>query len=237
MIRRPIVLFAFLLVVPQLSLAQLDQISKELGVGKGSQLSESKVASGLKEALRIGSENAVKLTGQKDGYFGNEAIKIVMPKNLHPLEQGLRVVGYGPKIDEFVLSMNRAAEAAAPAAKEIFADAILSMSIEDAKHILNGGDTAATDFFKAKTTDQLTVAFRPTVEKSMKEVGVTQQYEGLLEQYKNVPFARSPSLDINTYVVNGALSGLFYVLAEEEKKIRKDPAARVTSLLKQVFAK
>lgn len=219
------------------SLAQLDQLTRQLGIGKSATLSDSKVASGLREALRVGSENAVKLTGRKDGYFGNAAIKILMPRDLRSLEKGLRAVGYGPKVDEFILSMNRAAESAAPAARKIFADAILSMTIDDARRILNGGDTAATDYFRTKTTDQLTVAFQPAVEKSMNEVGVTRQYNALLGQFQAIPFAKSPSLDINRYVVSQALNGLFYMLAQEEKKIRKDPAARVTSLLKEVFAK
>ena len=144
-------------------LAQLDQMKSRIGLGKGSELSESKVGSGLKEALRIGAENSVKVTGKKDGYFGDQAIKILLPKNLRPLEKGLGAMGYQPKIDAFVLSMNRAAEAAAPSARKIFGDAILAMTFDDARKILSGSDTAATDYFKAKTTDQLTVAFRPFV--------------------------------------------------------------------------
>lgn len=217
--------------------AQLDQVSKQLDLGKQSQLSDSKIASGLKQALQIGAENAVRLTGKTDGYFGNEAIKILLPKNLRPLEKGLGALGFQPKIDAFVLSMNRAAEAAAPSAKKIFGDAILAMSFDDAKKILSGDDTAATQYFKEKTTPQLTAAFRPFVEKTMNENGVTQQYESLTGQLKSIPFAKSEDLDINNYVVGKALDGLFYMLAEEEKKIRKNPAARTTDLLKQVFGK
>lgn len=126
-------------------------------------LSDTKIASGLKEALQVGATNAVKLTGRPDGYFGNAAIKILLPKNLRAFEKGLRAVGYGPKVDEFVLSMNRAAEAAAPEAKKIFLDAIVAMSFDDARRILSGGDTAATDYFRGKTTPQLTIAFKPIV--------------------------------------------------------------------------
>ncbi len=217
--------------------AQLDQIQKRLGLGNSSGLSDSKITSGLKEALQVGADNSVKLTGKTDGYFGNEAIKILMPSNLRPLEKGLRAVGYGPKIDDFILSMNRSAEAAAPAAKKIFGDAILAMSFDDARQILSGGDTAATDYFKAKTTDQLTVAFQPFVEKTMAENEVTKQYKALTDQYQSSPFAKSQSLDINKYVVSKALDGLFYELAEQERQIRKNPAARTTSLLKEVFGK
>ncbi|MBZ5722097.1 MAG: DUF4197 domain-containing protein [Acidobacteriia bacterium] len=217
--------------------AQVEEITKQLGLGESSMLPDAKIASGLKEALQVGANNAVKLTGQKDGYFGNAAIKILMPKSLRPVESGLRAIGYGPKVDEFVLSMNRAAERAAPQAKKIFGDAILSMSFEDARKILQGSDTAATEYFKSKTSSQLTTAFRPIVEKSMNETGVTRQYEDLIGKYQTLPFMNSPSLDINNYVVGQALNGLFFMLGEEEKKIRKNPAARVTSLLKEVFAK
>jgi hypothetical protein len=217
------------------SQAQFEQIEKRLGLGNASVLSDSKVASGLKEALRIGAEKSVKLTGRTDGYFGNEAIKILMPANLRPLEKGLRVMGYGPKIDGFILSMNRSAEAAAPAARRIFGDAIMAMTFDDARRILSGGDTAATDYFKAKTTSQLTEAFKPVVEKTMSQNGVTQQYRALTDQYKSIPFARNQSFDIDKYVVTKALDGLFYELADQERQIRKNPAARTTSLLKEVF--
>src|SRR6266403_2748127 len=131
--------------------AQLEELAKRAGLGNATGLSDSKVASGLKEALRVGANNAVKLTGKTDGYFGNQAIKILMPSNLRPLERGLRAIGFGPKVDEFILSMNRSAEAAAPAAKKIFGDAILAMTFDDARKILSGGDTAATEYFKSKT--------------------------------------------------------------------------------------
>jgi hypothetical protein len=215
--------------------AQLDQLKKRVGLEDASGLSDSKVASGLKEALQVGADNAVKLTGKTDGYFGNQAIKILMPSNLRSLEKGLRAVGFGPKIDEFILSMNRSAEAAAPAAKKIFGDAILAMSFEDARKILSGGDTAATDYFRSKTSDQLTAAFQPFVEKTMSENGVTQQYKALTDQYQSIPFTKSQSFDINKYVVGKALDGLFYELADQERQIRKNPAARTTSLLEEVF--
>src|SRR5215475_5840305 len=192
--------------------AQLDEITKGLGLGKQSNLSDTKIASGLKEALQVGADNAVKFTGKKNGYFGNAAIKILLPKNLQPLQKGLGAIGYQPQIDAFVLSMNRSAESAAPAAKKIFADAILSMSFEDARKILSGGDTAATEYFKNKTTNQLTVAFQPFVEKTMKENNVTQQYESLTGNLKSIPFLKSENLDINNYVVGKALDGLFYML-------------------------
>jgi hypothetical protein len=133
--------------------------------------------------------------------------------------------------------MNRSAEAAAPAAKKIFIDAVMAMSFDDARKILSGGDTAATDYFKSKTTDQLTAAFRPVVEKTMDQNAVTQQYKQLMGQAQSIPFMKSQNLDITNYVVSQALNGLFYELGQEETKIRKDPAAQTTNLLKQVFGK
>ncbi len=215
--------------------AQLDQLEKRLGLGSAKALSDSKIVSGLKEALRVGADNSVKLTGRADGYFGNAAIKILMPSNLRPLERGLRTIGFGPQVDAFILSMNRSAEAAAPAARKIFGDAILAMTFDDARKILSGGDTAATDYFKNKTTGQLTAAFQPFVEKSMNENGVAKQYKALTNQYQSIPFAKSGTFDINKYVVAKALDGLFYELADQERQIRKNPAARTTSLLKEVF--
>jgi hypothetical protein len=154
------------------------------------------------------------------------------------VEQGLRLIGQGEKVDEFVLSMNRAAEKAAPGAKDIFWGAIKSMSFDDARKILAGGDTAATEYFRAKTSDTLTAAFRPVVTDSMKDVGVIQQYKQLQSSYQSVPFASSlPSVDIESYVVSKALDGLFLVLGEQQKKIRTNPAAQVTDLLKKVFGK
>lgn len=237
MTTRGFALSSILLLFAMTASAQMDQISKTLGLGNKSGLSDSKIASGLKEALQIGTANAVKLTGRPDGYFKNEAIKILMPKNLRPLEKGLRAVGYGPKVDAFVLSMNRSAEAAAPAAKKIFIDAILAMSFDDARKILSGGDNAATDYFKEKTSAQLTAAFRPVVEKTMGENSVTKQYNQLAGQAQTIPFMKSPNLNITDYVVSQALNGLFYVVGQEEAKIRKDPAAQTTSLLRQVFGR
>ncbi len=218
--------------------AQVEQLLRGLGVPvPQSGLSEAKVASGLKEALQIGTQNAVNLTGKTDGYFANQAIKILMPEKLRTLETGLRAVGYGSKVDEFILSMNRAAERAAPSAKQIFWDAIGAMTFDDARKILAGNETAATEYFRGKTSDTLTTAFRPIVERATNEVGVTRQYKELIGRYQAIPFAKTESLDVDQYVVGKALEGLFHVLGEEEKKIRTNPTARVTELLKEVFGK
>jgi hypothetical protein len=159
-----------------------------------------------------------------------------MPKPLQNIEKPLRLVGYGPQIDEFVLGMNRAAEKSVPFAKDIFWDAIGQMTFDDAKKILAGSDTAATDYFKAKTSKKLQTAFKPSVEEVMGQVGVNQQYNQLIGRYKDIPFAKNITFDVNQYVTEKTTDGLFFVVGQEEKKIRTNPAARVTDLLKEVFS-
>jgi hypothetical protein len=238
--RALLLLPVFLLLFAPPAPAQLDTILKELDTysrsGSGA-TGEVKIGAALKQALQVGTENAVKLTGKTDGYFGNKAIKILMPERLQTVEKGLRVAGYGSEVDKLVLSMNRAAERAAPQAKQIFWDAIGKMTIDDAQRILNGTPTAATDYFKDKTSASLTLAFRPVVDKAMDEVGTVRQYNELLGQAKTIPFLKTESFDLDRYVVGKALDGLFRVVGDEERKIRTDPAARVTSLMKEVFGK
>ena len=221
------------------SFAQLPDFLKGLPQlpSSGAGLGDARIAEGLKEALRVGTENAVGLTGRVDGYFANQAIKILMPERLKSLEQGLRLIGQGERVDELVLGMNRAAERAAPAARGIFVDAIGEMGIDDARKILSGPDTAATDYFKGKTTPKLTAAFQPVVERSMNEVGVARQYKDLLAQAQAIPFFRTEDYDLNRYVVGKSLDGLFHVVGEEERKIRTNPTARTTELLREVFAR
>jgi hypothetical protein len=217
--------------------AQWDKLLKGLG-GQGSAgagLSDAKIGAGLKEALQVATEKTVSLTGKTDGYFANQAIKILMPEKLRSFETGLRAVGYGGQIDELVLGMNRAAERAAPQAKQIFFDAIGDMSFDDARKLLNGGDTAATEYFRGKTTPRLTTAFRPVVEQSMSQVGVSRQYKDLVGRFDSIPFAKSQAFDLDGYVVDRGLGGLFAVLGEQEKQIRTNPTARATDLLKEVF--
>ena len=213
--------------------AQFDKIAKGISLPGG--MNDSKVASGLKQALEVGTTNTVTQTGATNGYFGNPAIKILMPEKLRSLEKGLRLAGQGAQVDEFELSMNRAAEKAAPAASNIFKSAITGMTFEDARAILKGGNTAATEYFKKKTSDQLTTAFRPIVESTMNETGVNQKYKALSSKMPSLPFGHTQLFDINSYVVSKSLDGLFYVLGQEEQKIRTNPAAQVTPLLKQVF--
>jgi hypothetical protein len=234
---RPLIIIAVLLIFISPAWAQFDKVLKDLGgvIGSGGGLSDVKIGTGLQEALKIGTANAVVQTGQVDGFLLNKAIKILMPKSLQAIETPLRYVGYGPQIDEFIVGMNRAAEKAVPFAKDIFWDAIGQMTFDDARKILNGGDTAATDYFKAKTSKKLQTAFRPSVEDVMNQVGVNRQYNELIGRYKSVPFAKSVTFDVNQYVTEKATDGLFFVVGQEEKKIRTDPAARVNDLLKEVF--
>jgi Protein of unknown function (DUF4197) len=201
-------------------------------------LDDVTIGSGLKEALSVGTQKAVRLVGKPGGYLDNEAIKIPVPQNLRTFEKVARGLGQGAKVDEFVASMNHAAESAAPEAEAIFAEAVTEMTINDARKLLNGGDTSITEYFKAKTSARLADAFRPHVEAAMRKNGVTQQYEALAgkaSQLSWISFGNSSSLDIDTYVVNKALDGLFYMLGQQEKEIRTNPAARTTALLKQVF--
>lgn len=196
------------------------------------------IAKGLKEALAVGTERAVKEVSRTDGYFGNQMIKILLPDKVRTVAEVLKKVGYQEQVDGFVLSMNRAAEKAAPKAAGFFADAIRQMTLEDAKGILKGGDTAATNFFENKTRARLYDAFKPTVAASMDQVGTARAYKSMLGSYQATPLASlagTPALDLDEYVTNKALDGLFRMVAEEEKKIRTNPAARTTDLLRKVF--
>jgi hypothetical protein len=201
------------------------------------ELSQSQIIDGLKEALLVGTGNAVETVSQVGGYLENPDIKIPLPESMRKVESLVRAAGYGAQVDAFVMSMNRAAERAAPEAKSIFWDAIKQMNISDAQKILNGRENEATLYFKDKTYGRLSKTFEPIVHDAMSQVGVTRKYQELEEKVKAVPFADIYSFDLDEYVNDGALEGLFFVLGEEEKKIRDDPAARVTDLLKEVFGK
>jgi len=208
--------------------------------GQAAGLPDAEIGDGLKQALSVGTEKAVKLVSAPGGYLEKAEIKILLPKNLQPLEKGLRAAGQGPKVDEFIASMNHAAESAAPEAAGIFAAAVRSLTIDDARKLLAGPDTAITDYFKEKTSAQLTTAFRPHVEQAMSATGVTEKYDALKSAAPKLPFGMgggAAGFDITSYVVQKALDGLFYMLGEQEKAIRTNPAARSTALLKQVFGR
>lgn len=217
--------------------AGLSDIFKDIkkSVGLGGDLSESNIVEGLKEALEIGTSNAVKTVSKRNGYYKNPEIKIPLPSSVQKMEKLLRTAGYGPQVDAFELSMNRAAEQAGPQAEALFWDAIKQMTFADARKILDGRDNEATLYFRDKTQDRLKEIFKPIVHKSMSHVGVTRSYQELDAAVRSIPFADSLSFDLDQYVTDRALDGLFFMLAEEERKIRRDPAARMTDLLKEVF--
>ena len=197
---------------------------------------EGKIDLGLKDALKVGVKNAIKALGKNNGYFSNSAVKILLPEEIRKAESVLRGAGFGPELDDFTLSMNRAAEKAAPLAADIFADAIVNISFADAVKILRGGNTAATEYLRDKTYDKLLTLYQPAVHKTMNEYKVTQQYDAIAGRIHKLPFVgHAVNLDINRYVSSKALDGLFYMVAQEETNIRTNPRARVTSLLKEVF--
>jgi hypothetical protein len=205
------------------------------GTGGGG-LGEGEIVEGLKQALAVGTANATAAAGAAGGYFQNPEIRIPLPESIRKMEPLIRTAGYGGQLDAFVLSMNRAAERAAPAAKPIFEDALLAMRLEDAQRILKGRNDEATRYFQAQTGDRLAAAFQPTVHTAMSEVGATRAYQDLDAKIRTIPFADRLSFDLDRYVTDQALEGLFHLVAQEEARIRQDPAARTTELLKKVFA-
>ncbi len=201
-------------------------------------LSESKIGAGLKEALAVGAARAIDYLGRPGGFLDEPKVRIPLPGSLDPIARGLRMAGQGELVDEFETTMNRAAEAAVPQTLEIVKQTIASMTLDDARRILDGGDDAATRYLREKAGPQLARAIRPIVARTTDQVGATAAYKQLVKQAGGSMlggFLGGSSLDLDQYVTDKALDGLFLVLAEEEKKIRQNPAARTTELLKQVF--
>ncbi|MEQ8334087.1 DUF4197 domain-containing protein [Nisaea sp.] len=198
-------------------------------------LSNETISAGLKEALSVGTRRIVSQLSAANGYFGDKAIHIPLPGSLQNARKILDTGGFGSLADDLELRMNRAAEAAAPEAGAIFADAISSMSLEDVRAIYEGPDDSATHWFRQRTGDSLTARFTPVVKSSMAEVGVVKSYDAFVGQYAKIPFVPDAKAELSTHVVGKALDGLFHYLAIEEKAIRTDPIARSTDLLKKVF--
>ncbi len=194
------------------------------------------IAAGLKQALEHGTRRAVSALGQVDGYLKNPPVHIPVPDQLQRAESLLRRVGGGRYADQFVASLNRAAERAAPQAKSIFLDVIQAMTIQDAVGILRGSDDAATQYFRRHSQARLTATFRPLVARATSEVGVTAYYKRFVEKAAATGLVDTRDLDLDDYVTRKALDGLFYMIAREEKRIREDPIARTTELLRKVFA-
>ncbi len=202
--------------------------------GSASSLSSEEIISGLKEALSVGAKNSTSKLSSVDGFLKDAVVKILMPEEVRKVEVKLRALGMGKLVDQAITSINRAAEDASKQATPIFVNAIKKMTLQDALGILRGPDTAATTYLKTATSNELTNAFMPVIESSLKKVNATKYWKDVATFYNKV----SPSpvtADLNEYVTAGALKGIFYYVGEEEKKIRKDPAARVTSILQKVF--
>lgn len=234
--RRSLVIFLLLPLVVAgcagLGAEQLDQI---LRAGDAGGLDEATVAAGLKEALKVGTERATDSTSKLDGFYGNAVIRIVMPEQYQGVAETLRRIGLGGKVDEFEVAMNRAAEKASGEAVSVFWSAITQMTIADAFAILNGGETAATDYFRQRTAVTLHARFEPIVVQKMETVGVYRTYNDLIERYNQLPVEKPPPVDLDEYITSKAVDGIFVVLSGEEKRIREDPAARTTELLRRVF--
>ncbi len=203
----------------------------------GGSLSSSDISAGLKQALQVGAQNATSKVSSVNGFFGNALIKVLMPPEAKKVENTLREIGLGSQVDDAILGMNRAAEDASAKALPIFLDAIKNMSIQDGLAILKGGNNAATNYLKQKTTAALTAAFRPVIEESLEKVNATRYWSTVFTTYNELPTTFNKiNPDLAAYVTERALNGVFVYIADEEQKIRLNPAARVTDLLKKVFA-
>lgn len=250
--KKNIFLFTAMLIVVSVSHAQIlkDILQKDSSgksgidkvIGKipgktGAGLTNEEIIGGLKQALEKGATAGSEKLSAVDGFFKDAAIKILMPEEAKKAEKTLRNIGMGDLVDKAVLSMNRAAEDAAKSAAPIFINAIKQMSFQDALGILKGGDFAATNYLKGKTTSALTEAFRPVIEQSLDKVNATKYWKDVFDTYNKLPTTfKKVNSDLSAYVTDKALAGIFYQVGMEEQKIRKDPVARTTDLLKKVFA-
>lgn len=209
-----------------------------LSTSEGSDLSSDTIANGLKEALEVGTRKAVENVSKEGGYLNNPEIRIPLPPRVQQAAGLMRQLGLNKMADDFEQSINRAAEKAAPQATSIMIDAIRSMSIDDARNILNGESDAATRFFEDRTRGKLAGLFKPIIDTSLNEVGATRYYNQLDDKLSSVPVVgQELDMDLQDYVTDQALNGLFVMLAQEEQKIRDNPAARTSEILQQVFGK
>jgi hypothetical protein len=212
----------------------LNDAMKIVNQGKGG-LTEKDAVDGIKEALEKGTGESVNFVSKLNGYFSNPEIKIPFPPEAREIESKLRGVGMGSKVDEVILTINRAAEDAAKSAQPIFVSAIKNMSITDAIQIVKGQNDAATKYLAKTTTPDLKAKFSPVIKASLDKVDATRLWEDLIKTYNQIPFVKKQNPDLTAYVTDKAISGLFTMIAKEEVKIRQNPAARTTELLKKVF--
>lgn len=228
------VLIVFASLTAGCSSAALDDLLEAAGGGTAP-LDRQTVVAGLREALEVGADRTIERTALIDGFLANELIRIAIPDELEAMTRTLRKLGLGRQVDELEVTMNRAAEEAAGEAREVLWHEIRSLGFPDALAILDGGDTAATDLLRDRTTDEIRERFGPIVVEKMEAVGLARLYSELAGRYNRLPFVSQPTIDLHGYVTDQALAGLFTVLGEEETKIRKDPVARTTALLERVF--
>jgi hypothetical protein len=220
-----------------LSACKTTDINRAIQVLQTNQvLDEKTVAAGLKQALNIGVKNSINQTSQSGGFANNPLLRLALPQELDSAASTLRKIGLGGYVDNFESQMNKAAESASGAALDVFVQSITSMSLADAWGILRGPENAATDYFKKNTQQQLTQKFQPIITNSMQKIGFYSDYKDLLNAYDKIPFTKKPDLNIENYIMQGTLDGIFSLVAKEEKKIRENPQARVTELLKRVFS-
>lgn len=209
----------------------LEKVQSSSGV-----LSEGDIAAGLKEALNVGVSNGSASASKVDGFFKNELIKLAIPPEAQKVAETLRKMGLGSEVDKFTLSLNRAAEDAAKKSKPIFVKAVTSMTITDAVSILKGQDDAATVYLKKTTNDELFKTFFPVVDSTLRINKATQYYSDLVNVYNQIPLVKKVNPNLKEYATQKTIDGLYILIAQEEKKIREDPMARVSDLLKKVFS-
>jgi hypothetical protein len=229
-----ILLFIAILGLQQID-AQFLKNAKKLINSNNKGLTEKDAAEGIKEALVNGTGESVKQVSVLNGYWGNPEIKIPYPAEAKEMESKLRAIGMGKKVDEFNESMNRAAEKAASEAKPIFITAIKEMTVRDAINIVKGADNAATMYLKNTTSPQLIDKFQPIIKTSLDNVNATRYWSDLITIYNKLPMVKKMNSNLPQYVTQKAIDGLFIMIAKEEFKIRKDPVARTSELLKKVF--
>lgn len=230
-----LVIIIFLGISPFSMKAQiLQDAMKVIDQGKGG-LTEKDAADGIREALVKGTGQSVALVSKTDGYFLNSEIKIPFPEDAKNIESKLRAIGLGSKVDEMVKTINHAAEDAAKGAEPIFVSAIKGMNISDALQIIRGKNDAATQYLSKTTTPDLRAKFKPVIKSSLDKVDATRMWSELMNAYNQIPFVTKQNPDLAAYVTDKAISGLFTMIAKEELKIRQNPAARTTELLKKVF--
>jgi len=221
---------------PAVAQSWLKKLEETLqGGSAASGLTTQEMGDGLLEALRVGTERVVAQVGAADGYNLDPAIHIPLPGSLKKVQSVLKSTGMSKLTDDLELRLNRAAEAAAPEAKELFWQAISEMSFDDVRQIYDGPDDAATRYFQRKMTPPLATRMEPVIDRSLAEVGAIRSYDAMMGQYKSVPFVPDVKADLTGYAVEKAMDGLFYYVAKEEAAIRNDPAARTTELLQKVF--